>query len=134
MDGTNFSRCIIAGIGVFFGLATLGGFSLGFTLWNGDFIAIACLSSGVALSSYLWWSLTAKEAPNGLDCIVFVSFVLAAGLSLYVNLAWALWALKVPVSIGTVRDGHMAENYWLGPASLLYTIICYVSMKWQNRK
>jgi len=127
------SRPIVFTLGAFCGLATLGGFELGFSLWQGDYIAIACLSAGMTLCSYLWLTLTKNKSHKGVEWFCLLCFVLASGLALYSNLAWALWALNVPVNIGTVRDGHMGENYWLGPATLLYAVICYVVLKKQAR-
>lgn len=127
------SRKIIFSVGLFFGLAAIGGFLLGFTLWQGDFVAIACCASGITLSCFLWLKFVSHFQPKGAEHLSLLSFVGVSGLALYSNLVWSLWALNVPVNIGTAKSGHMAENYWLGPFTLIYAVLCYVVLTFSHR-
>lgn len=132
MNLLKLSRVAAIFVGVFFALAALGGGLLGLTLKHGTFIALACLSAGVSLSCFLWTRESRYEDRTKLNHALAAGFALTAGLALYANVAWALWALGVPVDIGTVRDGRMGEHYWLGPFTLLYAIACYTALHWPS--
>lgn len=103
-------------------LISLGCLITGLLLGDGALNALGCLFSGVTLASYLW-----VTKPQGHQTLLYAVFSLMAGLALYANLAWILWALKLPMDLGTVRDGRMAEHFWLGPATLVYAVICYAA-------
>ena len=52
-------------------------------------------------------------------------------MALYANLTWLLWALGVPVAIGTVQNNEMGSNYWVGPVILIFAVISYYFYQWQ---
>lgn len=126
MNFLSFSRSAAVGIGVFSVLAALGGIIIGLPIGHGGYIAISCLMAGIALSCAIWWRESKNTGHSNTKQMIVASFALASGLALYANLVWALWALGVPVDIGTVRDGRMAAHYWFGPFTLVYAVICYV--------
>jgi hypothetical protein len=124
------SRHAAAGLGVVCGLVTLGGFALGLALRHGDMLALSCLTAGLALSCYLWWTWAAEPVlRKGLNLIVLVSATATAGLALYSNLAYGVWIAGLPLSLGTVANGKMAEHYWLGPFTLAYAALNYAMLK-----
>lgn len=124
------TRYAAAAIGIFFSLAAIGGFLLGILARNGDFLAIACLSAGVALACALWWFWGQEPIMfKSINLIVLVSATTSAGLALYSNLVYGIWALGWPMSIGTVATGQMKGLYWLGPFTILYALLGYLLMK-----
>ena len=129
-----FSRITAIAIGIYAALSTIGGLVLGFAVQNGTYIAVGCLMAGVALSCSLWWLFTREKELSVWDVIGRIGFAGSAGLALYSNLAWGLWALGVPMDLGTVREGRMGENYWLGPATLAYAVFCYATIRWPSKK
>lgn len=125
------SQRFVVLLGCLAAVLCFSGFFLGFQLKHGGYIAFGALFGGVTLSCYLWIRTTRTFALKGqLDFLCALSFVLVAGLALYSNVAWALWAIGVPVDIGTVRDGRMSEHYWLGPFTLAYAAVSYGALRW----
>lgn len=124
------SRQLAAGLAVFSALSTLGGFMLGLQLADGRFLAVACLSAGLALTCGLWWRLAAQAPFLRLMRGAFLAmFCGIAGLALYSNLAYLVWIAGFPLAIGTVAHGQMGANYWLPPATLLYAVVLYTILK-----
>lgn len=125
------ARKAALGLAVISGISGIGGLILGFHFQHGGFLAMACLMTGVALSSGLWWNETRREIPNASLHLLVLSFALVSGLALYANLSWAIWAAGFPMEIGTVKDGRMGEHYWLGPFTLVYAVFCYAMLRRQ---
>lgn len=69
-----------------------------------------------------------------LDHFVAATFSMAAGLALYLNVTWALWAAGMPVDVATLRDDRMGEHYWLGPLALAYAVACYATLRRSSAK
>lgn len=131
----NVTRRIAAVVGIFFVLATIGGFPLGVVMRDGSMLAIASLSAGIALACGLWWSWAREPILfKDLNVIALVSTTLTAGLALYSNLSYGIWALGMPMNIGTVANGRMGEHYWLGPLTLVYAVVSYLIMKMNIKK
>lgn len=128
-------RWIAAAVGIFFGMSAFGGLMLGITTRHGGFLAVACLSAGIALGSGMWWHLsrfpTYRDPLMGLSLI---SVCLVAGLALDSNLTYLLWGIGFPMEIGTVKDGRMAEVYWLPPLTLLYAVFGYAVLTYLAKK
>ncbi|WP_175816928.1 hypothetical protein [Burkholderia diffusa] len=61
-------------------------------------------------------------------------FALMGGTATYVLLTWGLWAAGVPIVTGTVKRGLMAENYWLGPSILAYTVVVWMAYRGALRR
>lgn len=99
---------------------------VGMLLKMGGIVAWSIFIMGVICAFFLWVKLRkdTHELPAYMQVLQLVIGVLA-GLSLYSNLSWFLWILGIPINIETVVSGHMPENYWLGPATLAYTALCY---------
>lgn len=99
---------------------------VGMLLKMGGVVAWSIFIMGVICAFFFWVKLRkdTHEIPAYMKVLQLVIAVLA-GLSLYSNLSWFLWILGIPINIGTVVSGHMLENYWLGPATLAYTALCY---------
>ncbi|MGU7843791.1 hypothetical protein ACV22V_30540 [Burkholderia sp. AW33-5] len=53
-------------------------------------------------------------------------FALIGGTAANVLITWGLWAVHFPLVNGTIRSGLMGENYWLGPAVLVYAVVVWV--------
>jgi hypothetical protein len=121
------SRHLASGLAVFNALSALGGLILGVQLTDGRFLAVACLSAGMALACGLWWRMAA-QAPyvRMMKGLFLAIFCVIAGLAMYSNLAYLLWIAGYPLAIGTVASGKMGENYWLPPATLLYAVFLYM--------
>ena len=115
-------------------MTALGGLFTGLALRNGDNLALGSLAAGIALSGYLWWRYAWRdEFVRGLNILVLITFVATAGLALYANLSYLLWWLGYPMSIGTVAAGKMQENYWLGPFTLLYAVVAWISLRFYSK-
>jgi len=129
------SRRAAAMVASFSGLIVLGAFSLGLPLQDDRFLALACLFSGFMLTGGLWWGLAKNQKYiTGSNVILLGTFVVVAGLALYSNLAYLLWALGLPMGIGTSANGQMGHVYWLPPTTLLYTIFSWVMLKYYGGK
>lgn len=126
------SRKIAIALGVLQVLIVMGGLPIAVELHHGGLVALTCLFAGGVLSCYVWWREAANEDRSRLDHCLAVMTALICGLALYANLTWALWAAGVPIDIGTVRDGRMGENYWLGPFTLVYALACYCLLHWRQ--
>ncbi|WP_077034470.1 hypothetical protein [Pelomonas sp. KK5] len=100
---------------------------------NADVIVTTCLVAGVLVALSLWWS-TRDEAGKGLlHALVRVSLATMGGLAFYANLTYALWAAKVPLRLRLIEEGRMAEHYWLGPATLVYAVLCWIALRYRAR-
>lgn len=120
------SRILPAAIAAFCAVAALGGFALGFGLGDGHALAVACLLSGVALAPLLWlrYGPIVSGAPM-LSQMMTVIFCCTAGLALYSNLSYLLWVLGFPMAIRAIETGAMRGNWWLGPVTLLWAVVCW---------
>ncbi len=126
------SRKAAVALGILQALIVAGGVPIAIELRHGGLMALNCLFVGGTLSCYMWWREASYEDRSVLDHLLASMTALMCGLALYANLTWALWAAGVPIDIGTVRDGRMAEHYWLGPFTLLYALGCYCLLHWRE--
>ena len=127
------SRIAVAIIGSIAGFAVIGGVLQSLALDDWHLSAIICVLLGVLLACYLWWRESYYVERSALLHGFALFSCWMAGLALYCNLAWDLWAAGVPMDIGTVHYGRMAEHYWLGPISLAYAGICFATLRWQRK-
>lgn len=127
---SNLVRRIVGVAAIFFGVSVPGGLLLGVTLRSGDALAYTCVCLGLSIAASMWWLLSQRQhflrPMNGLG---LVGLCLISGLAAYSNLAYIIWICGFPLSIGTVNNGKMAENFWLPPATLLYAVFMYYSLK-----
>jgi len=97
--------------------------------WNGGALAgeihaLACLAAGAGVTFLL---LAITEPGTALSKRVNrYLFAILGGVAGNVILTWGLWAIGFPIMNGTVQRGLMAENYWLGPAVLAYTVVVWL--------
>lgn len=61
-----------------------------------------------------------------------LSFSLAVFLAAWSNTAYALWAMGVQLTIGTIERGIMGQQWWLGPTCILYAVFVYSNLKRQS--
>lgn len=90
----------------------------------GKLYALGCLSAGFSVACGLLAYYPASRARDTQVCRY--AFAASAGFAAYTITAWALWAAGVPIDIGTVRNGQMSQNAWLGPAVLAWAVVSWV--------
>ncbi|MDY0748076.1 hypothetical protein SNE35_26485 [Paucibacter sp. R3-3] len=113
--------------------AAIGGSVLGAYLKDGEVIVVTCFAAGVAVALLLWW-WTAEEAGKGAGhTLARLSLAIVGGLAFYANLTYALWAAKVPLKLRIIEEGRMAEHFWLGPATLVYAVFCWLVLRQRAR-
>jgi hypothetical protein len=124
-----FTRRLTAVVSGFFALSSMGGIVLGTSWRDGAFLAVACLSAGIALATGMWSYLSRNPAYRRHVLGLFLLCVcLGSGFALYSNLVYLFWGMGFPLEIGTVKAGKMAEVYWLPPATLLYAAGAYAGL------
>ncbi|WP_423383564.1 hypothetical protein [Burkholderia sp. LMG 32019] len=98
----------------------------------GEINALALFVVGGAVS----FLLLARTTPASSLSTQFSRFMFAlmGGTATYVVMTWGLWAVGVPIVTGTVKRGLMAENYWLGPAILAYTVVVWMAYRGALRR
>ena len=125
MNLLKISRRLSVGIGIFASLAVIGGVIVTAAFLMAGVAALTCLMAGVVLTCFIWWRETKHEPQDLFYYLGAFSFAMAAGLALYANLVFALWAAGIAVETGAARNGVMGSYYWMGPVALLYAIFAY---------
>jgi hypothetical protein len=110
-------------------LAETGGLFAVAPYWNGGAIvgeihALACFVAGAGIA-FLLLAITEPGAVFSTRANRYL-FAVMGGLAFNVVVTWGLWAVGYPMTNGTVRRGLMAENYWLGPVILAYTVVVWL--------
>ncbi|CAE6794968.1 hypothetical protein R70006_05029 [Paraburkholderia domus] len=104
---------------------SLAGLVGGLVFQHGQWTAIGVVFFGLLAACLVTIKTQRAVTGKGFDYSRW-SFVAATGLAAYVNSAWILWACGVPLAIGTVQDGRMGENYWLGPVAIVYAVLTFL--------
>jgi len=129
-NAVRLTRYVAATIGIFFGISSLGGLTLGLSVPDGLFLALGCLSAGITTSSYVWWHFAKVERHVlGSNLLLLFSFALTSGAAVDASVSWALWRIGYSMALGPVRDGHMAEVYWIGPGLALMALVSWTMLK-----
>ena len=76
----------------------------------------------MGLGVLAWYGIPGSGRTR-LLCFVFAG---AAAAAVFLNLAWCLWAIGVPIDIGAARRGQLNGRYWVGPLSMAYAAICWL--------
>ena len=71
--------------------------------------------------------------PNRGPRTAAIAMRLMFGLGVFMAV-WAcsndiLWRLGIPLRIGTVERGLMAENWWIGPACIVWSVLVYLELR-----
>lgn len=83
---------------------------------------IACATGGIAFAR--------TKQPGGRWRIALrVMFGISVMLAIWSVVTYALWLAGVPLKIGTIQEGHMAENWWLPGFTVIWAALCYRSLK-----
>lgn len=61
--------------------------------------------------------------------VLRLGFAVTVALAVFSNLAFFAWIFGLPLEMGVVRKGKMAEHYWLGPITLVYAVILWGQLK-----
>lgn len=115
-------------IAIFFTLFSGTNFVFGYFLWNGEHIALTCVTAGFALGAWLWTQFSWHRPVKGADYVFLSTFVAASGVSLYTNLCWVFWALQLPISLGSVKNNTIASLYYLGPVTIIVAFFFYAAL------
>lgn len=105
---------------------------------SGHFWAWGSFIVGLMCGGYAW-AFTARYSSRSLiDKVMRVGFSANVALAVFCNLAYMLWIAGMPLEMGIVKDGRMAEHYWLGPFTLIYAVVMWFTLnkssKSQRRK
>lgn len=58
-----------------------------------------------------------------------LGFTVVVALAVFSNLSFLAWIAGLPLEMGGVKQGKMAEHYWLGPITLVYAVIVWGQLK-----
>lgn len=92
---------------------------------NGQYVAWTTFLLGLFCGGYSWTHLSRWPAKNLLEKTVNVALSGLVALSAFSNLSYLAWIVGLPLELGVVKDGRMAEQWWLGPTTLLWTVVCW---------
>lgn len=95
---------------------------------NATFITLLLWCVSVVIGS-VGFTKTRRVPESALDYLLRISFGLCLAMSAWSVSAFALWWQGVPLRIGTVLDGNMAENWWLPFATVTWTFLTYMAMR-----
>jgi hypothetical protein len=56
------------------------------------------------------------------------SFSLCLFLGVWTMSSYILWRLRVPLSIGSIIEGKMSAQWWLGPVWLMFAALSYLQI------
>lgn len=85
---------------------------------------IAFATGGIAFAR------TKKQPGDRWRIVQRVIFSLSVMLAIWSVVTYALWLAGVPLKIGTIQDGHMAENWWLPGFTVIWAALSYRSLKY----
>lgn len=122
------TRALSATIGTLSALAAAGGVLL-YSAGIANDVAAPCFFAGLTLACLIWWHQSQHTARRLLEHLAAANFSAMAGLALYANLVWALWAQGAPVDLELATNGQMGEHFWLGPFTLVYAGLCYLAVR-----
>ncbi|MDY0749104.1 hypothetical protein SNE35_31700 [Paucibacter sp. R3-3] len=113
--------------------AVVGGSALGAYLKDGGVIVLTCFAAGGVVALSLWWWTMDEAGKGAVHTLVRLSLAIIGGLAFYANLTYGLWAAKVPLKLRIIDEGRMAEHFWLGPATLVYAVFCWLVLRYRAR-
>jgi len=100
----------------------------------GQLFAWGTFIIGLCAGGYTWAHSARWNLSGALMRAMRVVLSAIVALAVYSNLSFAVWAAGLPIDLGIVRNGRMAEHYWLGPITLVYAVVMWVMVKRESEK
>ncbi len=50
-------------------------------------------------------------------------------LGVWASSSYAFWLMRVPLKIGTISNGKIADQWWLGPVCLIWAGLAYAELR-----
>lgn len=90
---------------------------------NGIVLVWTVLLVGAAGGMVAWRMTGRWPCADRLDRMLHGIFASLVALAIFSCLAFAAWALGLPLSLGSVANGTMGDLYWLGPVSMIFAAL-----------